>query len=226
MCPGWTAAQTDLPGLIRLAPDGALEVYFWSMDRADLERVPMKGWIAYLEGDDPEYPIRAMQADFETIRRRIEQGVHNDPLTPDTRLSDNPNPFNPAVVQTLVQLMLGGLPTGNASHPLHCRVRYFDPACRRAGLPEDVAALVEGLTDDGLTLSLVNINQRDARTVIVQGGAYAEHQFLGAEADGRSLSLDGSAFTVRLAPGAGGCIAIKMKRYANQPTFLFPWDRG
>ncbi|MDE2727820.1 MAG: hypothetical protein OXI19_07335, partial [Gemmatimonadota bacterium] len=29
---------------------GAEQVYYWSMDRRDLERVPMEGWIAFLEG--------------------------------------------------------------------------------------------------------------------------------------------------------------------------------
>jgi hypothetical protein len=36
---------------------------------------------------------------------------------------------------------------------------------------------------------------------------------------------DGSAFTVRLAPGAGGRLTISQDRFARQPTFTFPWDR-
>ena len=32
---------------------GAEQVYYWSMDRRDLERVPMEGWIAFLEGQNP-----------------------------------------------------------------------------------------------------------------------------------------------------------------------------
>ena len=67
--------------------------------------------------------------------------VLNDTMTTDTRLSDNTNKYNPATVTSLVHLMLGGLATEH-SGPLHCRVRYFDPARQRAGLPEDVGALV------------------------------------------------------------------------------------
>ena len=45
----------------------------------------------------------------------------------------------------------------------------------RPGLPEDVAALVDSLKDDSTSLVLVNLNQSETRTVIVQGGAYGEH---------------------------------------------------
>ena len=66
-----------------------------------------------------------------------------DTCSPDTRLSDDMNHINPAKTATLTQLMLGGLPTGRVGSPLYCRLRYFDPDNQRAGIPEDVAALVE-----------------------------------------------------------------------------------
>ena len=56
--------------------------------------------------------------------------------------------YNPATVPTLVNLMLGGLYPGHVGSPLHCRVRYFDPEKHRAGLPDDVAALVAFLLSD------------------------------------------------------------------------------
>jgi hypothetical protein len=133
-------------------------------------------------------------------------------------------PFNPATVSALVELMLGGLPPRHGE-PLHCRVRYFDPIGRRAGIPADVAALIEKITDEDVTLTLVNINQIESRAVIIQGGAYAEHQIIKVSMDNQILTLNQPFFTVRLAPGSGNRIVIKMKRYANQPTFLFPWDR-
>jgi hypothetical protein len=151
--------------------------------------------------------------------------MHEDTTTPDTRLSDDTLGFNPAVLGSLIELMLGGI-TPRHGEPLHCRVRYFDPANHRAGIPEDVAALVEKLTDDETTLSLVNINPVEERTVVVQGGAYAEHQLVSASVNDEVLSIDQPFFTVHLAPGAGIRIVLKMKRYANQPTFAFPWDRN
>ena len=202
---------------------GALDVYYWSMNRDVLKWLPTDGWIGFLEGNDPDYPTEAFRRDFSTLRRKM-QGMYEDTTTPDTRLSDDTLAFNPAVGSSLIELMLGGI-TPRFGEPLHCRVRYFDPANRRAGIPEDVASLVEKLTDDETTLSLVNINPVEERTVIVQGGAYAEHQLVSATVDDTTLSVDKSAFTVRLAPGAGSRIVLRMKRYANQPTLLFPWDR-
>ena len=204
---------------------GALEVYYWSMDRDDLKRVPKEGWVAFLEGENPNYPVEALQGDFATLRRKVE-ALHQDITTPDTRMSDDMNGINPAVIDNLNQLMLGGLPTERLGYPLHCRLRYFDPERRRAGVPEDVAALVEKMTADDVTVTLVNINQVAERKVVVQGGAYAEHQLISASVDDREFPIDHSAFTVRLAPGAGSRLVIKMKRYANQPTCVFPWDRG
>ncbi len=200
---------------------GALDVYYWSMERENLKRLSMNGWIGFLEGRNPDYPMKALEHDLSTIRRKIQE-MRQDTTTPDTRLSDDPMPFNPAAVQTLIELMLGGLMPRHGE-PLHCRVRYFDPIHRRAGIPEDVAALVEKLTDDTVTLTLVNVNQVDERTVAIQGGAYAEHQFTSAVVDGKNISIDNSSFTIRLAPGAGSSMVIRMNRYANQPTLAFPW---
>ena len=79
------------------------------------------------------------------------------------------------------------------------------------------------MTDDEVTVSLVNVNQTEPRTVIVQGGAYAEHLIKHARLDGSIISVDQPYFTVHLSPGGGGELTLKMKRYANQPTFSFPW---
>jgi len=202
---------------------GALDVYYWSMDRADLGRLGGNGWIEFLEGRNPEYPVQALQRDFEQVRRRMEQ-VHNDTTTPDTRLSDDPLPYNPAITGSLVQLMLGGLPT-HFAQPVHCRLRYFDPARRRAGITEDVAALVEELGAEHTVVSLVNLSPVEARRVVVQAGAYGEHQFTGIECEGKSFTMDASQATFMLSAGAGSRIKLRMRRYANPPTFAFPWDR-
>src|SRR6266550_4913811 len=91
-------------------------------------------------------------------------------------MSDDMNHLNPATIVVLIQLMLGGLPTGRDVATLHACVRYFDPARRRAGLPEQVGALVERLSEGEVTLQLVNLDPVDEKVVVVQGGAYAEHQ--------------------------------------------------
>jgi hypothetical protein len=138
--------------------EGAESLWYWSMREADLQRLPMQGWVAFLQGKRPNYPDAALRADLAAIRKKI-AAVRADTTTPDTRLSDDSLPYNPAEVTNLVHLMLGGLHSGNKTLVLHSRVRYFDVDRRRAGLPEDVAALVERLTADTTELTLVNIDQ-------------------------------------------------------------------
>jgi hypothetical protein len=202
---------------------GALEVWYWSMDRGDLQRLPPGGWISFLEGKNPGYPEDLLRSDFAALHRKV-VGMRQDPTTPDTRLADDPLKFNPADAGTLVRLMLGGLPPGNTAAALHSRLRYFDPARRRAGVPEDVGALVEEMTADSVTVTIVNLHQTAERRVVVQGGAYAEHRFTEAEVEGRKTALEGAHFTLRLGPGAGARLRLLMKRYANQPTLAFPWN--
>lgn len=209
-----------------LFTDRLTEIYLWSMDRKDLERVPLQGWTGFLEGKQPDYPENALRADLASIRRKMEQ-IRNDITTPDTRLADYLLGLNPVDTDALTNLTLGGYFARGKIWVLHSRFRYFDPVKRRAGLPEDVGALVEKLGADAATLNLVNVNPIEARTVVVQAGGYGEHRFDAATVQGgQTASVNGPLVTVRLEPGAGSRIEFKMSRYANRPTFAHPWDRG
>ena len=67
--------------------------------------------------------------------------------------------MNPVATEALINLTLGANDPNGSGHgplPLHAQVRHFDPDRRRAGLAEDVAALVEKITPEGVTLTLVN----------------------------------------------------------------------
>lgn len=215
--PGWYDFRAD-----KWAP-GAEEMYYWTLDRSILDFLPKKpSWISFLDGELPDYPVEALQRDLNRLRLRVEE-MRADTKTPDMTLSDDMNHINPAITETLTQLMLGGIPTGRTGYPLHSRLRYFDPARRRAGLPEDVAALVDRMTEDEVRVTLVNLSPVNARTIIVQGGAYAEHQIERVASDDSTTQVDGPHFTVRLAPGSGGPLTIIMRRYANPPTMAFPW---
>ena len=197
------------------------EIYLWSMDRKDLERIPKTGWIGFLEGADASYPEKALRASLDTIRRHV-AGMNNDTTTADTRLADYLMGFNPATTETLTNLMLGGYLTGNI-WTLHTRLRYFDPDRRRAGIPPDVGALVEKLDAGSATVVLVNTSPVEGRRVIVQAGAYAEHQLISATVNGKAVEINRPQVTVSLAPGAGARLILAMKRYANQPTLAQPW---
>jgi hypothetical protein len=103
-------------------------------------------------------------------------------------------------------------------------LRYFDADRRRAGVPEDVAALVHALGDRTTEVTLVNTG-RVARTVVVQGGGYAEHRIDAVTVGGERRAVGGRDFTLRLEPGCGARLVLEMTRYANRPTLAFPWDR-
>lgn len=200
-----------------------IEIYLWSMNRNDLGRIRTdEGWIGFLEGNDPDYPERALRKQLTTIRDKMED-LRNDPTTPDTRLADWPARYNPLQpMMELNRLSQGGYIAAKM-YVLHCRVRYFDPARYRAGLPEDVASLVTGVHEDWTTVKLVNLDQVNARDVVVQTGGYGEHQCSRVESGGSTLTVNDNHFTVHLEPGAGTELTIHHERYANQPSLKFPW---
>jgi hypothetical protein len=203
---------------------GAMEVWYWSMKAVDLKRVNQQGWIGYLQGKNPTYPETALQRDLASIQKKVD-GFRREKSTPDKRLSDNLLDLNPAASAALVQLMLGGLPPSVDGGLLNARLRYFDPDRRRAGLPEDVAALVSEMNDTQTTVTLVNLSKTNSRTVIVQGGAYGEHDMQNVTVGGKVAKVQSPLLTIRLDPGCGQQIVLQMKRYAHRPTVLQPWHR-
>jgi hypothetical protein len=210
-----------------------LEIYFLSMKPEDRARAEETPWYSFLEGKNPGYPVKALRAALTHIRK-CGDSIREDQTTPDSRLADTVMDFNPASVTALTQLMEGGLyiqhPGWAKTSPavggslLHCRLRYFDPARQRAGIPPDVAALMDTMTSDSVTVTLVNLNPTDSRRVTVQAGAYGEHQVISVSCGDQTFNVNQRALQIRLAPGAGTKLAIKMKRFVNQPTFNFPWD--
>ncbi len=203
----------------------ALDIWNLSERPEDLARAPDNGWLQYLAGKNPNYPLQALQGDLGRIRTQV-AGMRADDTTPDTRLADDPLIYNPASVNSLVHLTLGGLHSGNKGALLHCRLRYFDPEARRPGLPDDVAALVESISPGSVTVSLVNTSVTDARTVTIQSGAYAEHRFTEMRSGDNTRRLDARAFAVHLPPGCGGRIELRMRRHVAPPTSSAPWARA
>lgn len=209
--------------------DVATDIYIWALQPGDLQRLPKKGWIAYLQSGDAAYPLTAFQQGLEEIRRSA------DRLSHDTGTYDFPphatrgSCCNPVSTTALINLTMGGNDPNGSGHgplPLHTQVRHFDPDRRRAGLPEDVAALVEQIRPENIRMTLVNTSPFHARTVTVQMGAYGEHQATTVTIGGRTFPIDAPSFSVRLAPGAGEMLTIGIQRYAHQPTLAFPWDRA
>lgn len=203
---------------------GALEVWYWSMRPADRGRVGANPWLEFLEGKNAGYPEAALQRDIESIPKKV-AAIRADRTPPEKRLADNMLDSNPAATDSLVRLMLGALVPGREGGLLNARLRYFDPARRRAGVPEDVGALVSELGDRRTVVTLVNLSATESRAVVVQAGAYAEHQFESVEWNGRTRRLDSPDVTVQLAPGAGAKLVFATRRYANRPTVALPWQK-
>jgi hypothetical protein len=194
------------------------------MKSNDLNRVANHAWIAYLQGRDAGYPEAALQRDLHAIQSRID-AMRRDQTPPEKRLADNMLGYNPAATASLVELMWGGLPPGVDGGLINARLRYFDPVRKRAGVPEDVAALVSQLSDRETVVTLVNLNNTESRTLVMQGGAYGEHQFESVTMGDKITRVDSALLTVQLNPGSGERLTLRMKRYANPPTALHPWHR-
>jgi hypothetical protein len=226
---GFHDGESGSAGGLTNLRDVETDIYMWALQPGDLDRLPKRGWIGYLTGGDSAYPASAFQQGMEEIRRAAAR-LRADTSTPDfpphsTRGSGN----NPVSTTALINLTLGGNDPNGSGHgplPLHTQLRHFDPDRRRAGLPLDVAALVERIRPEGVTLTLVNTSPIDFRTVTIQAGGYGEHQFTAVTIGDRTFPVDAPYFSVRLAPGAGETLTIGMQRYAHQPTLAFPWDRG
>ncbi len=227
---GWRDSPWDV---------GAVDVWYWSQRPEDMPRgggtwsppastgayasLGTAGWIDFLSGRNPAYPEQALQWDIDLIGKRL-AAMRRDTTPPERRLADNMLDYNPAAAESLVQLMWGALMPGRNGGLLEARLRYFDPVRQRAGVPEDVAALVSELSDTRTTVTLVNLHPSEPRTVIVQGGAYGEHQLVSVERGDQTTPIDAPVLTVRLGPGCGERLVLTMRRYANTPTARHPWQ--
>jgi hypothetical protein len=127
------------------------------------------------------------------------------------------------VLEGLVQLLLGGPNHVYHGGLLHTRLFYFDPLRKRPGLPPDVAALVDRVTPDGLSVQLVNLHPTEPREVILQAGAFGEHRFELVRQKEQSTTVDGKRLRVHLCPGARSRLDVGMTRFANRPSYAPPW---
>jgi hypothetical protein len=223
---GW---YSYAPGTYRL---NGFEIWYVSMSAADRALAGEHPWVDFLEGRNPGYPAAALRASLERMRARVAL-MHADKSTPESRLADNALEYNPVSIASLLQLSSGALhiarPPWSPSSPhqggapLHARLRYFDAVRRRAGLPEDVAALVDTLEAERTAVTLVNLSPSRERVITVQGGAYGEHLIVSAHDGKQLLGVNGRSFDVRLGAGCGVRLELAMRRYAAAPTLAFPW---
>jgi hypothetical protein len=179
-------------------------------------------WLRFLEGANPNYPVQVLRATCQESLRRLAL-VRADASVPAERNVHHWQERNPVVLEGLVQTMLGGPNHLYHGGLLHVRLRYFDPVRRRAGVPPDVAALVDRLTPDSVSVQLVNLHASESRELVIQAGAFGEHQFTRAQAGTISVPVNDRRVRVTLKPGAVGRLDLGMKRFVNPPTYAAPW---
>ncbi len=129
--------------------------------------------------------------------------------------------------EALVHLTMGGmLPVYNGGL-LQVSVRYFDVSMQRPGLPEHVAALVHTIQQSKIAITLCNLHPSEQRRLIVQAGAFGEHQFTnvtfrcGEVAGEREVT--NRWFEVILEPGCLIDLHAGLRRNAYQPSYVEPF---
>ena len=203
---------------------GVLETWYWFQRRDDRARLGPNAWVDYLEGKNPADGESALRRDLAGIGQKVAK-FRADDSVPEKRLADNMMDSNSAATAALAQRMWGALLPGREGGLRNARLRYFDPEQKRAGVPDDVGALVSGMSDTRTVVTLVNLSATASRTVLVQGGGYGEHRIESVEQGGVATRVGADTFSVRLAPGAGATLTLTLTRYAHAPTVGLPWDR-
>jgi hypothetical protein len=196
-------------------------------------------WLRFLAGDNPDYPEKILAASHGQVAARLDKMRRNVLLVGDypgrwvevppdqvdfTKLNEHHwQGQNPVTTEALVQLMLGAPQIMYNGGLLHASLRYFDPLRRRPGIPDDVAALVTKIEAGRIVLELVNLSPFHTRDVIIQAGTFGEHNFTTVKTAAQPITVNRKFVTVRLAAGAGLTLEMGVQRFANQPTYAFPW---
>ena len=180
----------------------------------------------YYDGKNPDWPAAILRAELESATKVYREAC-DDERTPEEIIADNRVPPNPVHTKVLTNVMLGAPNSVYHGGLLRATVRYFDPESGRPGVPNDVAALVDEIKADRVGVQLVNLSASEGRTVIVQAGAFGEHDFTEVQyEDGETTSttkVEGKHFTVELPPSTAIRISAGMQRFANDPSYAFPW---
>ena len=222
---GWYGYKS---GLYRA---NAGEIWYQSMRADDRDTMQPTPWTQFLVGANAEWAERALLNDMDRVQKRM-AAVRADSSTPDTRLADNAITKNPVSVTALLQQTMGALhiarppwspnSPNQGGAPLFARLRHFDGATGRAGLPDDVAVLVDTLEDRATALTLVNLNPVKARTLVMRGGGYGEHRIDGIRMGDQERAIGQRDIRLVLQPGCGARIHLAMSRHVLKPTLDWP----
>jgi len=203
-------------------------------------------WFTFLAGDNPDYPEKILAAAQAQVRHRLARmrayrGA--DVAETDIHLWQQ---CNPVVTEALVQLTWGGPQVIYNGGLQQARIRYYDAARRRPGLPASVAALVSSIDPAATVVDLVNLDPEHDRIMTVQAGAFAEHaieavrytacldrSWMGGLYDyghgeptviEQHVEVGGPWLTVRLPPSTRIRLTLTLALRTRNPSYATPFD--
>lgn len=175
-------------------------------------------WLAYLDGGFPDYPERLLSATHSRVYQRLGRMREEDELTPidEDYLRDR----NPVFHRGLLQLTMGAPQPVYYGGLVMAQVRHFDAERGRPGLPPDVAALVTDVSESGVGLTLLNTGGTP-RELVVQAGAYGEHQFERIEHE-ETVVPESNTVRIVLPSATKLSLEAELDRFVNDPTYEIP----
>ncbi len=196
----------------------------WGNGKAGI--CPPQAWSTYVEGKNPAFPEQVIETTYNGVCQSLNR-LEADDSDPQTRECYHFQPLCPVLPEGLVQMTMGTPAAVYNGGLLQAHVRYFDPQARRAGLPPHVAALLDRVSADGASLTLVNTDPVCGHPVLIQSGCFGEHQFTQVSADDGSGTaqrtiVNGKHLRVELGPAAQVRLDLGIKRFAHQPSYAFP----
>jgi len=183
-------------------------------------------WYRYIRGQNPGYPSRILDAQWNEVARRMDMMAHDEgnPEEWDVHHWQNVNPVH---TEALLQLTCGGPQIIYHGGLLHVRLRYYDLEAQRPGMPADVAALVDSIDDQSAQVTLVNTSPLRSQRLLIQAGAFGEHSFTSVQdvTDGTEptpIPVGDKVLEVDLLPSTTIKLRLGMDRYCNTPSYGQP----
>ncbi|MEU1534702.1 hypothetical protein [Streptomyces fagopyri] len=241
-----SASVEDRDRLVRLR---ALSGHDWRTVRSFRSKEEAgheEPWLAFLSGDNPDYPEKILAAAQAQVRHRLARmELYRGQRVPEADIHLWQQ-SNPVVTEALVQLTWGGPQVVYNGGLQQARIRYYDATARRPGLPPSVAALVTGIEPQATVVDLVNLDPLKGRSVILQAGAYAEHRIQAVEytlcedpswvgdlydyghrppeVTSVSMDMEGPWVQVDLPRSSTIRLTLRISRRTQRPSYRTPFD--
>ena len=129
----------------------------------------------------------------------------------------------PLSMEAMLNLTMGAMTPIYNGGLLHSELRWFNADRKRPGLPEDVAALIEKIDGDRVTVTVCNLDPVRTHTAVIQGGAYGEHRIEAIFDGDRREKIEDKWCQLSFAPGTRATFTLELKHYAYQPSLEQPF---